>query len=203
VQVTPRGVWGSNAAAALQTIESWIGRPLDPAPSIDELMLRYLRAFGPASVKDAQEWSGLTRLREVMDRLGPSLRTYLSPDGTTLYDVPEAPRPDPDIPAPARFLPEYDNVLLSHADRTRVNPDGRRVPLPPGNGANVGTVLVDGEYQADWRSGRKADSVVIQVKTFRPLGEGETAEVTDEALRLAGFTSPGAAQVDVQIVSAG
>jgi len=202
VQVTPRGVWGETGPAALQTIDSWLGRSLDAAPSIDELVLRYLAAFGPASVKDVQEWSGLTRLREVVDHLGPRLRVFLSPDGTTLYDVPEAPRPDPDTPAPVRFLPEYDNVLLSHADRTRVIPDGRKVPLPPGNGATAGTVLVDGTYQADWRTKRTGDAISLQIKALRRLTGEETDAVGNEGQRLLEFTSPGAAQVDVQVVTA-
>src|SRR5205823_8581440 len=110
---------------------------------------RYLRAVGPASVADVQAWSGLTKLREVVEPMG--LRTFRAESVEVLYDDEEGVLPDPDIPAPARFLPEYDNVLLSHADRARVLPPGRRVPLPPGNGASRGPLLVDGFHRADWR----------------------------------------------------
>jgi hypothetical protein len=151
VQVPPRGVWGRAGLSALTTLETWLGRPLDASPSLDRLVLRYLAAFGPAAVHDVQAWSGLTRLGEVVERLRPSLHELRSADGVDLYDLPEAPRPDPDVPAPVRFLPEYDNVLLSHKDRRRVVPEGRRVPLPPGNGAATGTVLIDGRYGANWR----------------------------------------------------
>ncbi|NIK54582.1 winged helix DNA-binding domain-containing protein [Kribbella shirazensis] len=174
VQVTPRGVWGTTGPAALQTIESWLGRAPMADPSIDALVLRYLAAFGPASVTDVQTWSGLTRLREVVDRLRPGLRVYADEDGRELFDVPEGPLPDAETPAPVRFLPEYDNLLLSHADRRRVNPSGRPVPLPPGNGAAIGTVLIDGDYAADWRHHRGADPV-LRVTTHRPI----TAEVQE------------------------
>jgi DNA glycosylase AlkZ-like len=151
VQVPPRGVWGRTGLPALTTLETWLGRPLDASPSLDGVVLRYLAAFGPATVHDVQAWCGRTRLGEVVERLRPSLRVVGSDEGTDLYDLPHAPRPDPDAPAPVRFLPEYDNVLLSHKDRRRVVPEGRRVPLPPGNGAATGTVLIDGWYAATWR----------------------------------------------------
>ena len=100
---------------------------------------------------DVQAWCRLTRLREVVDRLGPRLRAFRSEDGAELFDLPRAPRPDPDTPAPARYLPEYDNLLLSHADRRRVNPSGRSIPLFPGNGAQLGTFLLDGQHAGHWR----------------------------------------------------
>ncbi len=141
VQVPPRGVWGRRGPAAFTPIG--LGAALSP----DEAVLRYLAAFGPATVADAQWWSGLTRLREVFERLRPHLLAFA--DG--YFDLPDAPRPDPATPAPVRLLPEYDNVLLSHADRAHLIPDGRRVPLPPGNGARAGTVLVDGRMAGEWR----------------------------------------------------
>lgn len=111
-------------------------------------VLRYLGAFGPASVTDIQLWSGLTRLSEVVARL--PVRTFRGPEGQTLYDLPDAPRPFADTPAPPRLLPEYDNLLLSHKDRSRVT-GNRPVPLPPGNGAAAGTFLVDGMWQGTWQ----------------------------------------------------
>ena len=151
VQVPPRGLWRRGGRAATTPLEVWLGGLSAPPASVDGLLLRYLAAFGPASVRDAQVWSGLTRLAEVFDRLRPGLRTARDEHGVELYDLPDAPLPDPDTPAPPRFLPEYDNVLLSHADRTRVLPAGRPVPLPAGNGGSTGTFLVDGSVAGTWR----------------------------------------------------
>jgi hypothetical protein len=198
VQVPPRGIWGASGPAALAPLESWLGTPLDPDPSVDAVVLRYLGAFGPGTVKDAQTWSGLTRLREVVDRLRPRLRTFRDGSGAELFDLPDAPRPDPDTPAPPRFLPEYDNVLLSHADRSRVIPDGRAVPLPPGNGGNIGTVLVDGLFGATWAIRRAGGAVTLTVAPFVRLPRRDRDAVAEEGARLLAFTDPGAA-VDVRI----
>jgi hypothetical protein len=206
VQIPPRGIWGASGPAAFTPMETWLGRPLDPGLSPDALVLRYLGAFGPASVKDAQTWSGLTRLREVTERLRPGLRAFRDEHGTELFDLPDAPRPDPDTPAPVRFLPEYDNLLLSHADRTRVIPDKRPVPLPPGNGGNVGTVLVDGFFRATWawkpltgqppRKGerrlasRSNGGATLTVEPFARLSTRDSAALAEEGARLPAFIDP-------------
>ncbi|MFB9690844.1 winged helix DNA-binding domain-containing protein [Amycolatopsis plumensis] len=184
-QVTPRGVWGSTGPATLTTLDGWLGGPLDCRPSLEDVVRRYLRAFGPATIADVQAWSGLTKLREVVEPMG--LRTFRAETGEVLYDVDDGVLPDPDTPAPARFLPEYDNVLLSHADRARVLPPGRRVPLPPGNGASRGTLLVDGFYRADWRR----SGTVLEVTPHGRLTAGERAEIEAEGARLLQFLGAG------------
>ena len=192
VQVTPRGLWGRNGPAAWTTGPAWLDRPLDPEPSVDALVLRYLGAFGPATVRDIQQWCGLTRLREVVERQKDNLVTLKGDDGAQLFDLPDAPRPDADTPAPVRFLPEYDNLLLSHADRSRVIRDRRRVPLPPGNGATYGTVLVDGFWHATWKITRTSGAASLTVEAFGPLTAGDEAAVAAEGAALLAFTDPGA-----------
>ena len=181
VQVPPRGVWGQTRQVTSTTAEAWLGRPLADAPSIDEVVLRYLGAFGPATIADIASWSRLTGMRAVVERLAPRLRTFRDERERVLYDLPDAPRPDPDTPAPPRFLPEYDNVLLSHADRSRFHAGAMRFSSP---GAAVhGTVLSDGALCATWRT--VGDGLVVD--RIRPLGDAEAAAVLAEGRRLARF----------------
>jgi Winged helix DNA-binding domain len=197
VQVTPRGVWGRSGAARWTTVEAWLGQPLDDRPSLDAVVLRYLAAFGPATVRDVQTWSGLTRLTEVADRLRPRLRVFRDEHGTELLDLPEAPRPDADTPAPPRFLPEYDNLLLSHADRTRFIAGGERVPLPPGPGARSGTLLEDGVLTATWRiTITSRDAATLEVRPFRSLRARQS--IVAEGQRLLRFVAPDVDNPEVQ-----
>jgi hypothetical protein len=182
-QVPPRGIWGKNGPVAWAPVESWLGAPLRPVP-VDALVLRYLGAFGPATVADIQVWSGLTRLREVAERL--PLRTFRGEAGQALYDLPDAPRPAEDMPAPPRFLPEYDNLLLSHKDRTRVIPGNRPVPLPPGNGATAGTFLADGMWQGTWQIRDRA----LRIQPFIKLRPADRDALLTEAAQLRAFVAP-------------
>ncbi|MER6732373.1 winged helix DNA-binding domain-containing protein [Streptomyces puniciscabiei] len=179
VQVTPRGLWGRSGQVALTTAEHWLGRPAGPAPEPDAVVLRYLAAFGPASVRDMQTWAGLTRLREVFERLRPRLLTFRDPNGTELFDLPDAPRPDPATPAPPRFLPEFDNLLLSHADRSRVVPAEHRGRHWRGNQAHR-TLLVDGFLAGLWR----LDPGALVIEPFTGLTGAQREEVTAEGERM-------------------
>jgi hypothetical protein len=197
--VTPRGIWDASGQAAYTTIEAWLREREHPDPSPDELVLRYLAAFGPATVRDVQAWCGLTRLGEVVDRLRPGLRTFRDEQGAELFDLPDASRPEPDTPAAPRFLPEYDNVLLSHADRTRVIPVRRSVPLPPGLGASRGTVLLDGFWQATWKITGKHGTVTLRVEPFARLSARDKESITAEGGRLLAFIAPDAVDNDICI----
>ncbi|WP_217548229.1 winged helix DNA-binding domain-containing protein [Streptomyces sp. GbtcB6] len=191
VQVTPRGLWGRSGQVALTTAEHWLGRPVESAPTADAAdatVLRYLAAFGPASVKDMQTWAGLTRLREAFERLRPRLLTFRDEGGAELFDLPDAPRPDPDTPAPPRFLPEFDNLLLSHADRTRVVPPGLRGRAWQGNQA-YRTLLVDGFLAGVWKL--TEDALVIETFGQRSRA-GERDAIMAEGARMLATLHPGA-----------
>ena len=188
VQVTPRGLWGRSGQVALTTVEHWLGRPAEPVPTPDETVLRYLAAFGPASVKDMQTWAGLTRLREAFERLRPRLVTFYDPNGVELFDLPDAPRPAADTPAPPRFLPEFDNLLLSHADRTRVVPAEYWGRAWQGNVAHR-TFLVDGFLAGVWKI-EDGDGHLV-VEPFGRLTKAQRDEVTAEGARMLDTMHPG------------
>jgi hypothetical protein len=169
VQLPPRGIWGKGG----QPRYAPIAVDPDPDPAPDTLVLRYLRAFGPATVMDCQMWCGLTRLKAVFERL--DLLRF-----GDHYDVPEGPRPDPDTPAPVRFLGEYDNVLLAHADRSRIIPPGFPWGGMLAHGRYVNTLLVDGMLRGTWWL--EDDTLAI-----RPFGELPRDEVEAEARVTAAF----------------
>lgn len=202
VQVPPRGVWGASGPVAFTTVEAWLGRSVEANLSLDEMVLRYLGAFGPATVKDIQAWCWLTRLREVVERLRPRLRMFRDEQGNELFDVPDAPRPDPETPVPPRFLPEYDNVLLSHADRTRIMSVDRRLPLLPGNGGVSGTVLLDGFFHGTWRITRKRDDAALLIAPFASLAEQDREALAEEGVKLLTFVAAEAGSREVQFVTA-
>ncbi|HEV2784088.1 MAG TPA: winged helix DNA-binding domain-containing protein [Actinophytocola sp.] len=190
VQVPPRGVWGASGRPAHTTVESWLGRGLAPESSVDDMVLRYLAAFGPAGVRDAQTWSGLTRLGEVFDRLRPGLVTFADEHGRELFDLPDAPRPDPDVPAPPRFLYDFDNLLLSHADRSRVITErALRQEYPPN--VQPCMLLVDGFTNGDWKITRHRGTATLTVRPFNRLSTADIAAVTREGARLLEFAAPG------------
>jgi len=189
VQPPPRGLWSTSSAAVMVPVRTWLGEGAPGSP--DDLVVRYLAAFGPASVRDVQAWCGLTRLREVVDRLGSRLRRFRTEDGGELFDVPGAPLPDPDTPAPVRFLAEYDNVVLSHADRSRVVADGEHVLLPGGPGGWTGTVLVDGLLRATWAARREGEATSLTARPSGPMSSTERSEVLAEGERLLAFLGAG------------
>jgi hypothetical protein len=204
VQVPPRGVWGLTAAVTTTTAESWLGRPLAERPSLDEVVQRYLAAFGPAAVADVGTWSRLTGLRAVVERLRPRLRTFRDERGRELFDLPDAPRPDPATPAPPRFLPEYDNVLLSHADRSRFVAPEERARVGGLAGRVHGSVLYDGFGWGVWRLERDRESgaATLVIGRLRRATARATDSVAAEGRRLLRFLAPEAESHDVRFVTA-
>ncbi|WP_431873168.1 winged helix DNA-binding domain-containing protein [Nocardiopsis eucommiae] len=190
VQLPPRGVWGASGQPVLAPADTWTGLPMAPGPDRETLVLRYLAAFGPASVRDVQAWSGLTRLKEVVEGLRERLVSFRDPSGTELFDLPDAPRPSADVPAPVRFLYDFDNLLRGHADRSRVISDDHLRGLSSRNGMPPATVLVDGTVAASWRVDRSRSTPSLDVTPFRALGHAEIEEITAEGTRLLAFLHP-------------
>ncbi|MFJ3582741.1 winged helix DNA-binding domain-containing protein [Streptomyces sp. NPDC090127] len=196
VQVTPRGLWRRSGAVRLTTAEAWLRAPAEPTPTPDATVLRYLAAFGPASVKDMQTWSGLTRLREAFERLRPRLLAFQDEHGVELFDLPDAPRPDPDTPAPPRFLPEFDNLLLSHADRTRFVSAETKNRTWKGNQA-FSVFLLDGLLAGLWRQEETKERTTLTIQPFGRPTKAQRAELTAEAERLLRVMGPEGVPHDV------
>jgi hypothetical protein len=194
VQVPPRGIWGKTAQPTWTTLEHWLDRPVERKPDLDALVLRYLAAFGPASVADMAAWSGLTALRPTFERLRPDLRIYQDERGRELFDLPDAPHPDPKMPAPPRFLPEYDNIVLGHQDRTRVIAfEHRHVIL-------YGMFLLDGVLAGTWSMARAKKGARLTVSSFKPLKKPDRAGLAEEGEQLLSFAAPGSAHgVDFEV----
>jgi Winged helix DNA-binding domain len=200
VQVPPRGLWGRSGASRHVTLEAWLGSPTTSAGSVDDLILRYLRAFGPATVKDVQAWSGLTRLAEVIDRLRAQLVTFQNEDGRELFDLPDAPRPDPDTPAPARFLYDYDNLLLSHADRSRVITPTYFSQGFTMTGPMPRIVLLDGETNGTWLIDRHGDTATLTIQPFSRLAALDEEALTVEGRALLAFIESPATTHDIRFL---
>jgi hypothetical protein len=195
VQLPPRAIWGTSGRPVLATAETWLGRSVGTDTVPDAMILRYLAAYGPASVMDIQAWCWLTRLGPVVERLRPQLRTFRDETGKELFDVPDGLLPDPDTPAPPRFLPTYDNIVLSHKDRSRIIGDPSEWQVDGGQFDAIflrGSVLVDGFVSAGWRVDRDRDRATLVVMPARPISAGDRHAVADEAARLLAFLLPGA-----------
>jgi hypothetical protein len=200
VQIPPRGIWGEGGLARGTTAERWLGRPLRAARAPGPMLLRYLAAFGPASVRDMQAWSGLLDLAPVVERLRRRLRVFRDAGGTELFDLPRAPLPDADTPAPPRFLPDYDNVFLGHADRARIVDEALRKAHHTGVQLRHAPFLVDGFIRGTWRIDRKKGVATLAIAPWTPLGKGDRAALTSEGARLLEFAAP-ADRHEVRVIS--
>jgi Winged helix DNA-binding domain len=181
------GRWGSPSHVDVARAEPVIGAVEDSAQP-ERMIHRYLGAFGPATAMDFQSWSGLTRMEKVFEAMRPGLRVHRTDEGVELFDLPEATLADGDLPAPVRFLPGYDNILLGHAIRTRIVSDEDRKQVMPGGALVRPTFLVDGFVAGVWSLQRSR----LLVMPFRPLSDDARAEVATEAERLLEFVAPDA-----------
>ena len=204
VQVPPRGLWGMPGQPRHAVAADWLAGPHgewtaaeddapDAAAGRRTMILRYLAAFGPATVMDVQAWAGVTRLAEVIEPLRPELRTYLDESGRELWDVPEASLVDPDAPAPVRFLPEFDNAMLGHADRSRIFPDGHtfgsyaRLLRP--RSVIRGGFLADGFLAGVWSVARAGDEHTLTIDPFSPPPPAIADALEEEGQRLLAFVA--------------
>jgi hypothetical protein len=189
VQLPPRGLWGESGQASHTSAEAWLGPSLSSEPDVEKMIHRYLSAFGPASVKDMQVWSGQTRLRDVFEKLRPQLVCFHDEQGNELFDLLDAPRPDADTPSPPRFLGEFDNVLLSHAERTRIIDDSYRKQVFTKNGIIRSVILVDGFVSGIWKLKRSRGTATLTIKPLKQLSTQEHDKLAEEGAQLLKFAA--------------
>ena len=197
VQVPVSSRWSYSNKPQFTLAEAWIGKPISPHNNLRDLVFRYLAAFGPASATDMQTWSGLPRLKDIFEELRPDLQTY-SDERRELFDLPDLSLPAADVPAPARFLPEFDNLLLAHRNRSRVIADEHKskVFLP---GLRVrATFLVDGFVRGAWKMEKKRGRAALLLDPFEKLSKRDQAALVEEGERLLRFVEPEAKSFEVR-----
>ena len=182
LQVPPRGLWKRSGGVVYAYVDSYLGRPFVPA-DVEELVLRYLAAFGPATAADMTKWSLVTRLGPVFVAMAKDgrLSTHTDAAGRTLYDVPGGVLADEDLELPVVMLGTYDNIFLSHADRDRVAPDDVRKRWMGPNGGIGHTLFVDGLLAGSWRY----DGDTFEVEPYAPLTASQRRGVDREKERVA------------------
>lgn len=197
IQVPTADRWAYPASSDFACAETWIGRPIATEPAPQELVRRYLAAFGPASVRDAQAWSGLRDLAPAFAALRDQLVTFK--DGKReLFDLPDAPRPDADTPVPVRFLPDFDNLVLGHDDRERVIARDHRAAIVTKNLQVKATFLVDGVVAGTWTIGRKKAATLV-LSPFAALTKPVRAALDQEGDALLRFVEPDAATFAIKL----
>jgi len=196
-----RARWGFPANPAYTLAETWLGQPVADRCDVEELVLRYLAAFGPATVKDIQAWLGARDVGKALRADLPALCQFRGPDGDVFYDNQDAPRPDEDIPAPPRLLPEFDALLLAHADRSRIiAPEYRRAVFLSAGRVRA-TILVDGMVAGTWSMHGTTSHARLAITPFRPLTKATSEALVAEAEALLAVLAPGVPTLAVDIVS--
>jgi hypothetical protein len=196
VQVPPRGMWGESGVSRHAPLRTIVGGPPKKKLTDPEMVLRYLSAFGPATVNDMQNWSGMTRLAPAFEALGDDLVRFKH-GKVTMFDVPKAPRPEADAPAPPRFLPQFDNVFLGHKDRSRIHSAALLRQRFPQN-AWIRFFLLDGFIAGTWKiHEEKGGTMSLRVAPFEPVSAADREALQAEGVGLLQMYAPDADRVTV------
>jgi hypothetical protein len=198
VQVPTDTRWSYPGNPQFALAEAWLGRSISPETDLKALVFRYLAAFGPATVQDVQTWSGFPKLKEAIGEFKAALVLYRDERGRELLDLPHMPLPDTDTPAPVRFLPEYDNLLLSHQNRTRVIPEKYHAHVFLAGLRVRATILVDGFVAGAWKIEKTKDTATLVIEPFELLGKQDRDTLVEEAERLVRFVERNAKAFEVR-----
>ena len=193
VQVPAEGeAWGFPADSDFALAEHWLKTKVGPGAGAGSLVLRYLSAFGPATTADMQAWLGIRGVAEVIAPIREKLLTFIDPRGREVFDLPKAPRPDADTEAPVRFLPEYDSLILAHADRSRLIDEAYRKALVTKNLIVPATFLIDGRVAGTWKIERKKATATLRLTPFTAIAKSARPAIEEEGEALLHFVEPDA-----------
>jgi hypothetical protein len=199
VQVPADAMWGYSTTAPYALAEDWLGQPIAESEEPRDLILGYLGAFGPATIPDVQAWSGLAGLEPAVEKLRPELRTFRDQHGAELFDVSGAVVAADDVPAPPRFLPDYDNVLLAHADRSRViAPEHRRAVFLTAGRVRA-TFLIDGFVAGTCKIEKAKGTATLVIEPFRRIARNDRDALADEGERMIRFVEEDAGKVSLKM----
>ncbi len=191
--------WSWSANARFTPAEDWLGKKIRRSAVPEELVVRYLEAFGPATPADFQTWSGLPKAKDWFAKV--ELAEFTDSNGKPLYDVPAGPRPDEDTAAPVRFLPEFDNLLLAHAKRERIIADEHRPAVFTKNLRVKSTYLVDGQVAGLWTAEKKRGVATLTLTPFGRTLKKTATELEREGSALLSFLEPDAKTYEVVTAS--
>jgi hypothetical protein len=186
IQVPPGGTWGTGSMASYVTADSWLGKNTT-TESLQSLFFRYLAAFGPASIMDFQTWSGLVNLKPLLEPFKAELIIYRDEQGKELLDLPGMLLPEGDTPAPVRFIPEYDNLLIAQADRRRVIADTDRPKVFLSAARVRATILVDGFVRGAWKTERVKKAATLIIEPFGVIPDEARETLIEEGESLIRF----------------
>jgi hypothetical protein len=198
VSVPDGTTWGFRADSNFMLAEGWLGKQISKKQETGALVLRYLKGFGPATTADIQSWSGL-QVQPVLEALKPKLLVERDERRREWFDLREAPRPDEDTPAPPRFVAAFDNLVLSHADRSRIVAEEYRPRIVTKNLQVRPTFLVDGFVAGTWETKAARNTASLTISPFGRLERGVKAQLIDEAEKLVRFMEPEAANFEVRL----
>ncbi len=190
ISVPDDSPWAYRADTDFALAEAWLGAPVDAGVQTGQLVMRYLEGYGPATVADFQTWSALGGMKPVFESLRPKLRVFRDERKRELFDVPAAPMPAEDTPVPVRFLADFDNAILAHADRGRIIAEEYRPRVVTKNLLVLATFLVDGFVAGTWKTVREKQAARLDITPFAKLAPAVKAELAAEGERLLRFVEP-------------
>lgn len=198
IHIPPAGTWGYHKSALLSPAKLYLAGEAAAEMTPGDLLLRYLRAFGPASLKDMSVWSGITSLKPALQEVRPALRRYRDEQGRELFDLADAVLPHPETPILPRFLPDFDNLLLSHFDRSRVMAPAVKDQVFTRNGIIRATVLMDGFVQGIWKIDHTQKGAILNIQLFQAVSNHEKDLLMQEGLKLLAFVTDGGTEHQVE-----